>query len=312
MKKYNFKRTVIYVCLGFLLIVFSSHRYFEVSAMDGVFYNTDIGNYLRYYGDRSYIETYTVDYLYFLLTYFLSLFVSFEFFLALVVFVFFGSIVRFYNSCFGVNVRSIFFLWLCLFYPIYTSLTEVVIRQGLGFSVLFYLDFFNVNSNFKKRFFALVIASMFHFAFVFLFLVFFICIYIKNLRNIICVWMGITLAYIFDLPLIILNNVVPSSLLSGIFAIYAEIDYTKGFKPAFLFFSIVPVIFFLSNKFRALLRRNDSARYVFSIYLISNLSGFFLSGFAYYDRFMIFSWVLIPFLIFYFINTIHGGLGARI
>lgn len=305
MKIRSFKIKIIILII---LLASSAVRYYYVESLNGYFSDSDTDNYLSYYGDAELIANFRADYLYFLTSYILSNFLSFEIFLSFLNFLFFFGVIRFFVVSFGCSWKAPFFLACCLFYPSYNSLSELVIRQGIGFAILFSFGFYSHTTGWRKKSVALFFATLFHTSFIFYFGILVLHnTLIKNMSRALIIWIAFAFFYILNLPLRLVGILGGFQLVGEIFASYAEAEYIVGFKATFFIVSALPVMLLVLSKFRLALAKDGFGRYIFTFYLIANAVGFIFSGFGYYDRVMLFSWVLIPYLLYYFLSWLIGS-----
>ena len=178
------KKLVIRAAIFSMLITVFFFKYLHFVAFFGSFGDSDTDNYLRHYGDVDSISEFKSDYLYYLSSFVFSQLFSFEFYLAFVVIVFFFSISKYLIEIFGNSYWLPFFLAVSFFYPSYISVTELVIRQGIGFSVLFAFSFYLNSTRLNKKIVFVLIASLFHSSFIFYLIIIFLHEkLINNLKN---------------------------------------------------------------------------------------------------------------------------------
>lgn len=288
------------IILMVLLLAFIA-RYLQLLEFNGYYFESDTDNYLRYYGDEEFILHFRADYLYFVLSHFFSIFSSFEFFLSFVFVIFYLSIVVFFVDSFGYSWRSLIFLFVCLFYPSYNSLSELVIRQGIGFAILFFFGFYIYRATLWRKLIVLFFASLFHVSFVFYGLVIILQkFFIKQLSHAIKLWLLFAFVYVFDFPLKLVGIFGDLKFSDDALSGYVLAEYIVGFKLNFMILSAFPVLLLSSRRYRVWLANSSCGNYIYVFYLISSSIGFVFSGFGYYDRIMLFSWVLIPYLVYYY------------
>jgi hypothetical protein len=171
-------------------------------------------------------------------------------------------------------VLAVFFFVICFFYPSYNSLTELVLRQGVGFSVLFFMSFyFNAESKLMSLV-KVMLASLFHATFLFYIPVLIAVWSFKRLSTISFIWLIIAILYAFA----------------------TDTDFTLGFKPLFLILSALPMLCLTLGAYYREVKQNKALLNVYQIFIVANGIAMLFSGIPYYDRVMMFSWVLVPFI----------------
>jgi hypothetical protein len=303
----NIKKPDIGPLTALILISFFFYKYSYFQSFSGFFGGSDIDNYLSNFGELSMISEFRFDYLYHLISYLFSLFFSFDFFLTLVGVLFFYSIAKFLKKFIGPSKWIPFFLIVCFFYPAYISASELVLRQGIGFSILFFSGFYLGTTSLKKKLACIFVASLFHSSF----LLYLIVIWMdkkitSGLRSAVFLWAIIAILYSLDFFVNVVELLPKLDYLSVFLGTYVEAEYVVGFKINFLLLSMIPVVLLFFPGFLRYVREDASRKTIYAYFLISNSIGMLFSGFGYYDRVMLFSWVLIPIIFFSFIYWIFS------
>jgi hypothetical protein len=193
-------------------------------------------------------------------------------------------------------VLAVFFFVICFFYPSYNSLTELVLRQGVGFSVLFFMSFyFNAESKLMSLV-KVMLASLFHATFLFYIPVLIAVWSFKRLSTISFIWLIIAILYAANIPLTI-SEMLPAEIKFFYRAAFAtDTDFTLGFKPLFLILSALPMLCLTLGAYYREVKQNKALLNVYQIFIVANGIAMLFSGIPYYDRVMMFSWVLVPFI----------------
>lgn len=197
------------------------------------------------------------------------------------------------------NSRSLFlFAMLLITFPFYGAITSNVIRQGLAISLvmlLFSLSRRRSDNTFIKLL-GLVVGAIFHLPTA---LVMSTLLISRKYKPSVYIWfgfVGLSLMSPYYAEMF-------SRLVSGKYQIYlgSGIDYITGFRWQFALFSFLPiVIYILLNKFFNLAYSNQ----ILSIYIWMNGLGLLFNFLPFYDRFLIPSWMLLPFLMTNYVSDI--------
>ncbi|MEB4860652.1 EpsG family protein [Priestia megaterium] len=201
-------------------------------------------------------------------------------------------------------VLFIFFGYVSLSF--FGNMITNIIRQGLSISLIILAVCLYINKEKKDIFFFLVLicASLFHYSTVpvALLLTF---INIKNIKvkNLLLIWFALFIAFLLKIQNVFspfVNNPIISSYMSD----YALRNYGGGiYRKDFLIFSLVWLLLglFLYKKFKFNLKYS----LILKFYIISNLY-FLIFGFLpFSERFAIYSWSLIPLLVWYPLSLIE-------
>lgn len=224
---------------------------------------------------------------------------SFEFFRVTICFFFYIAVLRQFYSL-SVNhllVAVLFFL--VLFFPAYQSLSTLVLRQGLGVAILMLLSFWGEGRSLRRQSFYVLIAASAHLSLLFYLVPLYLSNRIKRLRLILIIWMSIAFLYSMNVGLLIKDLLVQFLTLLGLpYVEYAlfEVEYNLGFNANFLIpsFFIIFLVALCKFCYRAL---SERSLYLLKFFFITNGLAFLFSGFPYYDRLMLYSWVMIPLII---------------
>lgn len=191
-------------------------------------------------------------------------------------------------------VLSVVFFLVCFVYPSYTSLTTLVLRQGVGFSMLFFLSFY---FNSDRRLLSagkVMIAALFHASFLFYIPVLIAAMFIRQLSTLSISWLIIALLYAADIPMK-MTDLLPESI--KVFyrvASATETDFIVGFKPLFLILSCLPMLCLVMKSYYLEVKNDRVLMNVYQIFILANGMAMLFSGIPFYDRIMMFSWVLVP------------------
>lgn len=182
----------------------------------------------------------------------------------------------------------------CFFYPAYNSLSSLVLRQGMGFALLFLTNFF-FNIDLKKgTLVKILIAATFHSSFLFYYVVVAGAWMLNGLKRISTIWIAVVGLYIAEIPLKLVNYLPENIKVFYRLATAEEAEFIVGFKPLFLLLSVLPVLFLMYREFYDYVRNTIEVQNLYKIYLVANTIALMFSGIPYYDRIMMFSWVLVP------------------
>jgi hypothetical protein len=284
--------------LVLVLVTFFYIEYFPVS-----YRYSDLENYKEHYEVGYQLSLLKSPFFYSLSNFFSYLGFSFEAFRAILFYFFYFSISLFFIRVVPCKSSSIFFLFSFLIFSFiyfpYQALSTLVLRQGLGVSFLFFSLFFSGFHSVRRRFFLVVVAAGFHPSILFYAFPLLAILAFKGLRFVTVFYFFSVFFYIIDFGFYV------KDIFSGwdwfIYSSYAldDFDYNVGFKSTFLMLSLVPVVVY----FLFFMLTNGSYRgerdELFEFYLWANGLALFFSGFAYYDRLLLLSWVLIPFILFF-------------
>jgi hypothetical protein len=246
--------------------------------------------------------THNTDFGFYYLMYFFTQWLNFELFVTACFFLFYASLIKtFYSLC---DVKwLVFIVFLVLFfYPMYQSLSSLVLRQGLGFAFLFVSAFFFRSHLFVLSAAKVALASLFHLSMLFYVPVLLVNRFISSLKLLVLFWCITVVLYVCNIPLAFVNF-LPADLAGAVRAFsMVEDNYVTGFKPLFLILSVVPFLFLLLRPYYYYVCKNQMMFEMLKIFFVANSAGLLFSGFPYYDRVMLFSWVLVPLVMMNFVS----------
>lgn len=286
---------LFYMCFLFLI---SMHEYFSFDFFYG--YGSDLWVYNYEYNNLGFsLNIFNSPVYYFFSSTLSALGFSFEFFRASLFFVFFVAVVRQFYLFSNNHFLVFLFLIVALFYPVYISLSSLVLRQGLGVAFLMIIGFWGNSRSFIVHSFLVFLAALSHLSLLFYILPLYLSHKFSVLKFSLFFWVGVVIAYIMDVGIIIKD--VLSVLLGFLgfpYVKYAliDFDYKLGFNVNFLLPSVVVLLFMVVAKLRFQFFSIQSL-YLLRFFFFSNGVALLFSGFAYYDRLMIYSWILMPFIV---------------
>lgn len=233
---------------------------------------------------------------------------SFTVFLLLVSMVFYINIIRsFFNisKIFKVNIFFLFFIFISLFFS--KSLGINIIRQGLSLSFLLlaYSRWIN-NKSIITYLLPLLLAIITHTTSVIPIAIFIVAYFLKkkgSLNFYLAIYICAIIMSFFNFGILTLAPFLKGLLEGSYRANYLTEDsdlYVTGFKPQFVVFNSVFLVFSLYIYHKILDKNGDlykKYRIVFLYYIISNIVFFMMFQIPYSDRFGLFSWIVIPVLI---------------
>lgn len=249
--------------------------------------------------------TSNTDFGFYYLMYFFSNYSSFEWFVVFCFFIFYASLIQtFYYLC---EVKWLVFIVFAaiFFYPMYQSLSSLVLRQGLGFAFLFVSGFFFRSHLFLWSAAKVIVASLFHLSMLFYIPVLLVNRFISSLKLLVLFWCVTVALYVTDVPLAFVS-LLPADLAGAVRAFsMVEDNYVTGFKPLFLLLSLVPFLCIVIRPYYYYVCQNQMMFEMLKIFFVANSAGLLFSGFPYYDRVMLFSWVLVPLIIMNFLSFLY-------
>lgn len=195
-------------------------------------------------------------------------------------------------------VIFILFGYISLFF--FGNMITNVIRQGLSISLVILALCLYLKKEKKdfQFFLILIFASLFHYSTVpILILLTFINIKNIKVKTLLFIWVAVAVAFLLKMQNI-LTPFVHNPILSSYMSDYAYRNYQGGiYRKDFLVFSLIWIIFGLS--FYKKFNYNQKYSLILKSYIICNLY-FLIFGFLpFSDRFAIYSWSLIPLLVWY-------------
>lgn len=219
---------------------------------------------------------------------------DFPSFLITCYFLFFCSLIAPMYKVSNSAVLAVVFFLICFVYPAYNSLTTLVLRQGVGFSVLFFLSFYFYSNRRLLSVGKVMLAALFHASFLFYIPVLIAAVFVRKLSTLSLSWLVISLLYIADIPMKI-TDLMPENIKVFYRVVSAgEVDFILGFKPLFLVLSCLPMLCLVMKSYYREVSQDKALMSVYQIFILANGMAMLFSGIPYYDRIMLFSWVLIP------------------
>lgn len=225
---------------------------------------------------------------------FYARFLDFPSFLITCYFLFYFSLIAPMYRVSNSAILAVVVFAVCYFFPSYNSLTTLVLRQGLGFSVLFMMSFYFYSDKKLISVLKILTASLFHASFLFYLPVLIISWMIRHLFTLSMSWLVIAILYVANIPLK-LSDLLPENVkLFYRVANATETEFVLGFKPLFLLLSAMPMLCLLFRPYYDFIKQEPVMFNMFRIFMIANGIAMLFSGIPYYDRIMLFSWVLVP------------------
>lgn len=231
---------------------------------------------------------------------------SYTFFLFLISFLFYVFLygaLKNYTKQFDSNLFFAFFVCISLFF--FLSMSINVIRQGVSLSILLfsYTLWVERKSNFWVLFF-IFLALAFHLTSIIPILIFIFSVFFSRYKY----FNFLVLIYFFVILLSYLNygflNISPSFLYflgedkrAGYFTEY-DYGYQVGFKPHFVIFNTFFLLLslYIKNKLKGDFLENKYTQLV-CYYILSSIILFMVFQLPFSDRWGLFSWIVIPFLV---------------
>ena len=196
---------------------------------------------------------------------------------------------------FGARYILLFTVILITF-PFFYSVSSNVIRQGLALGIILFT--YSVSSKLQskfnyKLFIVIILSAGIHFPTAAIMLPLAINF---RINKILYVWLGLVSISLFgDYYAGFLAQFV-----SGRFVAYLAndsfIDYTTGFRWQFVLFSAMPIALLLLKKHNEM---NLPYRRIFDTYLVINGASLLFNFLPYFDRFLLPSWMMMPFIYTY-------------
>lgn len=217
-----------------------------------------------------------------------------------VLFYFFTGKLMYKNSA---SQDKLFFycimLFLFPFYFAYDALLHVVIRQGLAVLIIFAFFFPDRDRNYT--YFAIVsfIASLFHTSALIFFIVYVVSRFFKNMNFYVIFFLFSTIIYVTDFPIFFaefLNIAIMKIFFfkSDIMLFY-DSNYKIGFSILKFSATFLPFFIYLLES-KKNLYNNNNRKMLWQCYFFISSIGMMMSGLNYYDRVLLYSWILIPIL----------------
>jgi len=267
----------------------------------------DLGIYQHEFNSMlKYAEvTQNYDPTFYYLMYLFTRYFNYELFVLTCFTIFYLSVIRsFYQLS---EVKWLVFVVFCavFFYPMYQSLSSLVLRQGLGFSLLFLTSFFFYSHRFLPSALKVALAATCHSSMVFYLPVLLVNRLISSLKLLVFCWCIVVVMYVVEIPVLFVDF-LPADIakMARAFSMMQD-NYVTGFKPLFLVLSVVPFLFILVRPYYYYVAKDRMMFEIMKIFFVSNSAGLLFSGFPYYDRAMLFSWVLVPLILMNFLSFLY-------
>lgn len=249
--------------------------------------------------------THNTDFGFYYLMFMYTKWFNFELFVTTCFFLFYVSLIKTFYFLSDVKWLVFVFFLLLFFYPMYQSLSSLVLRQGLGFAFLFVSAFFFRSHIFLWSSAKVLVASLFHLSMLFYIPVLFINRFISSLKLLVLFWCVTVGLYVANVPLAFVN-LLPGDLAGAVRAFsMVEDNYVTGFKPLFLILSLVPFLCIVIRPYYYYVCKNKMMFEMMKMFFVANSAGLLFSGFPYYDRVMLFSWVLVPLIMMNFTSFLY-------
>lgn len=296
MINFNIRISLISMLMLVIAFLFSFNYAVELYAVGTWGVDSDIGVYQLQFDRMAHYNqmTNTIDHGFYGVMWFFTQFLDFKLFLLFCYTLFFCALVVPMYRASMVPYLALFVFLICFFYPAYNSLSSLVLRQGMGFSLLFLTNFFFKIDFKKSTLLKILVASTFHASFLFYYVVVIGAWMLNGLKRISIIWLVMVGLYIANVPLKLVSYLPENVKLFYRLASAEEAEFIVGFKPLFLVLSVLPVLFLLYRDFYEHVRNAIEVQNLYKIYLVANTIALMFSGIPYYDRIMMFSWVLVP------------------
>lgn len=306
----NFQQlSVSLVSLMMLIFVIAQSLlfYLELSANLNDLGLSDLGIYQIQFNNmiKYSAVTHNTDFGFYYLMFMYTKWFNFELFVTTCFFLFYVSLIRVFYFLSEVKWLVFVVFIAIFFYPMYQSLSSLVLRQGLGFAFLFVSGFFFRSHLFLWSAAKVVVAALFHLSMLFYIPVLLVNRFISSLKLLVLFWCVTVALYVTNVPLAFVS-LLPGDLAGAVRAFsMVEDNYVTGFKPLFLVLSVVPFLCIVIRPYYYYVCRNQMMFEMMKIFFVANSAGLLFSGFPYYDRVMLFSWVLVPLIIMNFLSFLY-------
>jgi hypothetical protein len=212
---------------------------------------------------------------------------------------------------------ALFLFCIWLMYPFYYSLSLNIIRQGLAFSIYFGMFVMPWKNKPKQVNWILILLPLIHISALIFIITHFISKYI-NFKNAITIWIIICFLSFLDSFSFFFNSVFSHIQFMDYYMLYMEKDigYRVGFRLDFFSFSFFCIFLFATILKLMCINANMQQRewgwWLLSLFIINNSVGIAFSFLAYYDRFMSWSWSLVPAMAYWAYNNINLTKNTRL
>ena len=236
---------------------------------------------------------------------FKTLDLRFENFLFVSIFVTFLAYVNTFSKITSCKYLIIYFILLLISFFWMSFTFGSTLRQGIASSILFYFLFRNKILSLKKDILVIFLASTIHLsAIIFIPYLFFEKLFINRLKLITFFFVIVCIFYTFNLNYFVsdfiynLANILDLDIRS---LTYYKIDHpTTGFSILKLLATVLPPFLYIlalsigSNPIESIHKR------LYLYYIYPSIIGMLLSQMSYYDRILLFSWTISPFLLTFY------------
>jgi hypothetical protein len=190
-------------------------------------------------------------------------------------------------------------LFLFPFYFAYNALLTNVIRQGLAVIVIFAFYFTDRNRGLLYYILVTFIASFFHASALIFLIVYLISRLIKSMTFYVSIFLVSTILYIFDIPITFAERlnlqIVEIFFFKKDLFLFYESNYNLGFSVLKFLATILPIFFYFLDS-RQNSSQNKNWNILWQCYFLISSAGMIMSGLNYYDRILLYAWILIPIL----------------
>ena len=235
---------------------------------------------------------------------------KFENFLFVSIFITFLAYINTFSKITSCKYLIIYFILVVLSFFWMKFTFGSTLRQGITISFLFYFLFRNKKLSLKKDLLFIFLASTVHLsAIIFIPYLVFEKLFINRIKLISCFFIIVVLLYSLELNYFVSNLIynLSNSLNLDLRALtnYKMDHPTTGFSIFKLLATVLPLFLYLvalsigSNPIESIHKR----LYLYSIY--PSILGLLLSQMSYYDRILLYSWTVSPFLLTFFCFKVY-------
>lgn len=290
-----------------LVLIASINQYLFVSAhiadlglSDLGIYQIQFSNIIKYNGLNN-----NTDIGFYGLMLFYGKYLSFELFVTSCFFIFYAALVNPFYRLSGIPWLAVLLFCILYFYPMYQSLSSLILRQGMGFAFLMILGFYFNSHSLLISSLKVVLAAFFHLSLLFYLPVILVNRLISSLKLLVFFWCVVAVLYVLNVPMAFVS-LLPADL-AGLVRAFSMIedDYVVGFKPLFIVLSAIPFLLLLIRPYYYYIAGDKVMFEIMKIFFVANSAGLLFSGFPYYDRVMLFSWILVPLILVNFCGFIY-------
>ena len=158
-------------------------------------------------------------------------YLNFELFVTTCFFVFYLSLIKPFYYLSEAKLLVVILFLMIFYYPMYQSLSSLVLRQGMGFAFLMFSGFYFNSHRFLISTLKISLAALFHLSLLFYIPVIAVNRMISSLKLLVFFWCGIVVLYVLEIPNAFVD-LLPGEL-SGMVRAFNMVndDYVVGFKP---------------------------------------------------------------------------------